>query len=161
MDYDRGRMRASDKERQETIDRLRGALDEGRLRMDEYLERMGTAAEAVTYGELVPLYADLPPAESPALRNAAAHVPTPSVRPPVRRGIFGRLPLPLKILWTIWATAVAVNVVVYVLVSVTTGHALYPWPLWVAGPAGAALLAVSAGIQGMRGHHGPRELPPS
>ena len=66
------------------------------------------------------------------------------------------LPLPLKILWTIWLTAVPVNVVVWVLVSGTVGHLLYPWPLWVAGPAGAALFGVSAGITGMRrGHRRP------
>jgi hypothetical protein len=52
---DRPDMRASDAERQEVVERLRGALDEGRLKMDEYLERMGLAYEAVTYGDLVPL----------------------------------------------------------------------------------------------------------
>ena len=45
---DRQRMRASDADRQEVIERLRAALDEGRLKMDEYLERMGLASEAVT-----------------------------------------------------------------------------------------------------------------
>ena len=30
--------------------------------MYEYLERMARASEAVTYGELTPLYEDLPPA---------------------------------------------------------------------------------------------------
>ena len=59
---DRERMRASDRDRQETIDRLRAALDEGRFKMDEYLDRMGTATEAVTYGDLAPLVADLPAA---------------------------------------------------------------------------------------------------
>jgi hypothetical protein len=47
-------MRASDADRQEVVERLRGALDEGRLKMDEYLERMGLAYDAVTYGDLVP-----------------------------------------------------------------------------------------------------------
>jgi len=160
MNYDRGQMRASDNDRQEVLDRLRAALDEGRLKMDEYLERMGAASEAVTYSELTPLCDDLPPARSPALKDVAP----PHRRPAqavARRGFFATQPLALKILWLIWGTAVAVNVVVYVLVAVTTAHAIYPWPLWVAGPAGAALFAVSAGIRVVRGHDRPPELPRS
>lgn len=56
----------------------------------------------------------------------------------------------LKVLWTIWLTAVSINVVVWVLVSGTSGHLIYPWPLWVAGPFGAALFGVSAGVSQIR-----------
>ena len=56
----------------------------------------------------------------------------------------------LKVLWTIWLAAVAVNVVVWALVSGTGGHLAYPWPVWVAGPYGAALFAVSAGVTRFR-----------
>jgi hypothetical protein len=45
---------------------------------------------------------------------------------------------------------VSVNVVVWVLVSATTGHLAYPWPLWVAGPYGAVLFAVSAAVTAAR-----------
>jgi len=42
--------------------------------------------------------------------------------------------------------------VVWVLVSATTAHLIYPWPLWVAGPWGAVLLAVSVSVtQARRG----------
>jgi hypothetical protein len=41
---------------------------------------------------------------------------------------------------------VTVNVVIWALVSGTGGHLAYPWPVWVAGPFGAVLLAVSAGV---------------
>jgi hypothetical protein len=54
------------------------------------------------------------------------------------------------VLWTIWLAIVSINVVVWGLVSVTTAHLLYPWPLWVAGPWGAALLAISAGASQIR-----------
>ena len=47
--------------------------------------------------------------------------------------------------WSIWLTAVLVNVTIWVLASATTGHFIYPWPLWVAGPWGAVLFAMSAG----------------
>ena len=60
------------------------------------------------------------------------------------------LPGVLKVLWATWLTAVAINVVVWALVSGTTGHLIYPWPLSVAGPYGAALLAISAVVAGTR-----------
>jgi hypothetical protein len=62
----------------------------------------------------------------------------------LKRGAFASLPTPLKVLWTIWATVVSINVVVWVLVSATTAHLIYPWPLWVAGPWGVVLLGVTA-----------------
>jgi hypothetical protein len=40
--------------------------------------------------------------------------------------------------------------VVWVLVSGTTGHLAYPWPLWVAGPYGAVLFAISAAVTAIR-----------
>jgi hypothetical protein len=146
-------MRASDADRQEVVERLRAALDDGRLKMDEYLERMGLAYDAVTYGDLAPLCSDLPQAAPPA------PAPQPA---PVRSGRLAGLPVPLRVLWTIWLAAVSVNVVVWVLVSGTAGHLIYPWPLWVAGPSGAVLFAVSAGatqIRRSRRSAAPR-LPP-
>jgi hypothetical protein len=56
----------------------------------------------------------------------------------------------LKVLWTIWLVAVSVNVVVWMLVSGTHGQLAYPWPLWVAGPYGAVLFAISAAVSGFR-----------
>jgi hypothetical protein len=151
---DRPDMRASDADRQEVVERLRGALDEGRLKMDEYLERMGLAYEAVTYGDLVPLYRDLPEARAVAKPDAAtppAHAPAPAPRAEVvKRGGFAGLPTPMKVLWTIWATVVSINVVIWVLVSATTAHLLYPWPLWVAGPWGVVLLGVTALVTTIR-----------
>ncbi len=161
---DRPKMRASDADRQEVVERLRAALDEGRLKMDEYLERMGQASEAVTYGDLAPLYADLPESGSVARREPAAPpVLAPTAPPaPVRRTGFAGLPTPLKVLWTIWGSIVLVNIVVWGLVSATTAHVIYPWPVWVAGPLGAVLLAVSFGVTQIRrdGRTDPPRLPP-
>jgi Domain of unknown function (DUF1707) len=155
---DRQDMRASDADRQEVVERLRGGLEEGRLKMNEYLERMGLAYDAVTYGDLAPLCRDLPEARpvarQPATRAAPAAPPAPRAPSPqaevVRRGAFASLPTPLKVLWTIWLTAVSINVVVWVLVSGTTGHLIYPWPVWVAGPWGAALFGLSVGATQIR-----------
>jgi hypothetical protein len=89
--------------------------------------------------------ADLPP---PSPQNGLRPVPAPVASPagaPKRSG-FADLPAPLKVLWTIWLVAVSINVVVWALVAGTSGHFIYPWPLWVAGPDGAALPAVSVPV---------------
>jgi hypothetical protein len=53
-------MRASDTDRERVSDRLRTAAGHGRITMDELEERLDAAYAARTYGELVPLTADLP-----------------------------------------------------------------------------------------------------
>jgi Domain of unknown function (DUF1707) len=142
---DRELMRASDDDRQQVVDRLRAAVEDGRLRMEEFTERMGLAYQAVTYGDLGKLVADLPPASpQPAPRLAPAPAASPAAA--AKRSAFADLPAALKVLWTIWLAAVSINVVVWVLVVGTSGHFIYPWPLWVAGPYGAALLAISVPV---------------
>jgi hypothetical protein len=148
-------MRASDADRQAVIDRLQIALEDGRLKIEEYVERMGKALEAVTYGDLATLHADLPTTGSSFKAPAR---PAAAQRRPRRRTRDTGLPVALKVLWTIWLTAVLINIVIWVLVSATTGHLAYPWPLWVAGPSGAALLGVSAGVTHIR--RGRLALPP-
>ena len=139
-------MRASDRDRQQVVDRLRSALEDGRLTMDEYVDRMEAAYKATTYGGLAPLCADLP-ASTPVIAGpqtaAGAAAPTTVSS---RAGYLAGLPTVLKVLWTIWLTAVSINVVVWALVSGTGGHLAYPWPVWVAGPYGAVLFALSAGV---------------
>ncbi|WP_330331041.1 DUF1707 domain-containing protein [Streptomyces sp. NBC_00536] len=61
-------MRASDAEREEVTETLRQAVAEGRLDMEEFDERLGSALKARTRGELATLISDLP-AEA---RSAAA-----------------------------------------------------------------------------------------
>src|SRR5450631_1336318 len=86
------------------IQRLRTALEEGRLKMDEYLDRMGQASEAVTYGDLTPLYADLPGTSPIAWQEPVAPVPPPAAGPPATAGRhgFAGLPAPLRVLWSVW-----------------------------------------------------------
>ena len=144
------KMRASDRDRQQVVEQLRSALGDGRLTMEEYVDRMEAAYQAATYGDLVPLCADLP-ASGPVIagpQTAAAATAPPAVFS--RSGCLAGLPAVLKVLWTIWLAAVAVNVVVWALVSGTGGHLAYPWPVWVAGPYGAVLFAVSAGVMQIR-----------
>jgi DUF1707 SHOCT-like domain len=147
---DRLKMRASDDDRQEVVDRLRGGLADGRLKMDEFEDRMGLAYQAVTYGDLAPLCADLPAAGSKTAPPTAR--PALSAPDRVHWRVLADLPMTLRVLWTIWLTAVSINIVVWALVSGTTAHLAYPWPLWVAGPYGAVLFAVSAVV--MQIQHG-------
>jgi hypothetical protein len=144
-------MRAGDGDRHQVVEVLRAALDEGRLTLAEYDERVATAYHAMTYADLNILLEDLPrPPEGvlaiPKTRAPARVGPAPD---PVRPR---RMPLALMILWTIWGSAVAVNVAVWLIVSVTTDDLIYPWPLWVAGPSGAALLGVTIGVEWIRMH---------
>ncbi len=133
-------VRASDSDRQAVVDRLRLALDEGRLTLLEWDERVALAYRAVTHAELARLAADLPP-------DPAA---VPAVKPPARQR--SGLPTPLKVLWTIWLSAVLINVVVWLLVSLSNLELVYFWPIWVAGPAGAALAGVTVGTSAIRGN---------
>ena len=156
---DQQKMRASDRDRQQVVDRLRGALEDGRLTIEEYVDRMEVACQAVTYGDLAPLCADLPVsppvmAEPTAIARATA--------PPVafsRAGYLAGLPAVLKVLWVKWLVVVSINVAVWALVSGTSGHLAYPWPVWVAGPYGAALFAVSAGVTLFRRGRAPGARP--
>lgn len=142
---DRELMRASDDDREQVVGRLRAAVENGRLTLEEFTERVGLAYQAVTYGDLATLHADLPPA-SPEAEPQPVPASAPAPAAPAKRSAFADLPAPLKVLWTIWLAAVSINVVVWVLVMGTSGHLLYPWPVWVAGPYGAALLAISAPV---------------
>jgi hypothetical protein len=74
--------RASDADRQRVADRLRHALDEGRLTLLEYDERLGSAYGAKTYGELAEVTRDLP---APGAATLPAAPPT-EAEPATPRG---------------------------------------------------------------------------
>jgi Domain of unknown function (DUF1707)/Cell wall-active antibiotics response 4TMS YvqF len=59
-------IRASDAERDATIIRLRDAMAEGRLTLDDFSERTDTALTALTRDQLAAVVADLPSAPAPA-----------------------------------------------------------------------------------------------
>jgi len=141
-------MRVSDRDRQAAADRLRIAHDEGRLDFAEYDERLASAYRAVHFADLEPLFADLPagsavdpirPAAAPAPRTASL-VAHPAVR---------HMPVALKVLWIVWASVVAINLTVWLLVSLGNGEPDYFWPMWLLVP-GAGLGVVTAAISAMR-----------
>ncbi|MGV9719661.1 DUF1707 domain-containing protein [Nocardia beijingensis] len=110
-------VRASDADREKIIDRLRLAMNEGRLSLAEFDDRLQQVYAAKTYGELTPLLSDLP-----AQRKA---------HPAPTKGI----PQWITIMWTPWVFVNVLCVAIYL----ATG-AGYFWPFWVAVPWGLALL---------------------
>lgn len=79
MDSTRAQLRASDADRQRVADRLRKALDEGRLTLLEYDERLAAAYGSLTYGELAKVTRDLPSEDAPALLPEGTPPPQPAV----------------------------------------------------------------------------------
>ncbi|MFF4420078.1 DUF1707 domain-containing protein [Streptomyces sp. NPDC001549] len=69
-------LRASDADRDRVVERLRDAVAEGRLDMEEFEERLDAVYKSRTYAELEPLTRDLPaPAGGPVARPTAAAEP--------------------------------------------------------------------------------------
>ena len=141
--------RVSDRDREVFAARLGTAFSDGRLDNAEYEQRLALVYAAKTYRELIPQTLDLPDrdlavapgpgvAKGTGLGKQVANLPGGGSLD----AALGRMPTPLRVLWTIWGSIVAVNVVIYGIVGITAGFT-YPWPLWVAGPAGAVLGVVT------------------
>lgn len=119
----RDEMRAADADRQAVADRLRVALEEGRLDLHEYDERVGRAYAAKTYGDLDRLLTDLPavsrqrPPAEPVVRYEHATAQW------------------IAQVWSGWVPVVLITTVIWAF-----GGFGYYWPAWVAAPWGAVLL---------------------
>ena len=152
-------MRVSDRDRQAAADRLRLAHDEGRLDFAEYDDRLAAAYRAVHFADLEPLFADLPVSS-----GVVAQPPRPAPRPPVllprdMPAAAAAMPTALKVLWIIWASVVAINLTVWLLVGLGHGSPVYFWPMWLLVP-GAVLGVVTAGVGAVR-HPGPDDARPT
>ncbi len=135
-----GDMRAGDADRERVAERLRIALDEGRLNLYEYDERLREAYGARTYAELDKLLVDIP-GTTPA---AQSEVAVPDHATVDRPGPDGRYPNAtrhwLTDMWNEWVSAVTICIAVWGGISLLTADLMYFWPGWVAGPWGAVLL---------------------
>ncbi|MDQ0367160.1 DUF1707 SHOCT-like domain-containing protein [Catenuloplanes indicus] len=152
----REEMRAADADREAVAERLRVALNEGRLDLAEFDERLGRAYAAKTYGDLDPLLTDLPdvaPAERQRLAvPAAGAVQGAVVVPEWPVGADGRY-LDATRRWLIenWAPylgVVGMVVAIWALQAVQSDDGIGAfWPGWVAGPWGIFLvIATMAGL---------------
>ena len=128
-------LRVSDVERAAVQERLREAVGAGQLDLHEFDSRVATVWQAKTRGELARVTADLPA------------VPTPPPAPPAppRRKVFSddAAGMTLRVLSVLWLCAFSINVVVWLLVSLTEVEFAYPWPLWML-PSGAVLATLYA-----------------
>ena len=140
MDAERD-MRASDADRERVATALRQHYAEGRLVDTELSERIDQAYASRTLGQLRELTLDLPDVTPSAPPVAAPPAASPaSATPPARPA---RRNSGLRAMWTTWAVVVAINVAVWLLVSISSGELTYFWPMWVAGPWGAVLAAIT------------------
>jgi hypothetical protein len=122
-------MRVADVDRKAVVDRLHVAHAEGLITLDEFDARVADTWQAKTRRDLAKLTADLP---APRPVVAAAPASKAVVR---RRGG----PTALRVLNTIWLSVTTLNIVIWGLVWLAGGSAVYPWWLWVAVPPGAVL----------------------
>jgi hypothetical protein len=128
-------LRISDVERAAGQERLQRAVRDGQLDLHEFDERCARVWASRTRGELAAVTRHLPePPPAP---------PPPAPAP--RHRVFADTPggTAMRVLTTVWACVVAVNVVVWLLVSVASGEVIHPWPIWLA-PSGAVLAVLYA-----------------
>ncbi|WP_088987587.1 DUF1707 SHOCT-like domain-containing protein [Micromonospora chokoriensis] len=153
-------MRAADADREAVAERLRVALNEGRLDLHEYDERLQRAYAARTYADLEVLLTDLPPV-APTQRSgltpvagAAPAVGVPDGQPGsvATRGVTARW---LAEVWMPYLNVIAIVVTIWAVTSLLSRDLLYFWPVWVAGPWGAVLLVRT--ITGLTGGEPQRQ----
>ncbi|WP_035857804.1 DUF1707 SHOCT-like domain-containing protein [Cryptosporangium arvum] len=123
-------LRVGDAERQAVVDRLKAALDEGRLDLTEFDERSALAYAAKTEAELVPLTADLP-----AQPGHTPRPPVPGAEAPVR----GK-----RRLGDSEATWLRIGIIltgIWAITSVTRGEFVFFWPIFPLGIWGLFILA--------------------
>ncbi len=125
-------------------DQLKVALDEGRLTLDEYDDRLREVYAAKTYADLKAPLSDLPEV-APAARSQVTPYdrPGPAQAHTTRKWIYG--------MWSGWiSTSLIVTAIWLATWLAGGGHPTYFWPIWVIGPWGAVLVASTIGglIQG-------------
>jgi len=128
-------LRAADVDREFVAERLRSALNEGRLTLTEYDDRLQETYAARTYGDLKALLTDLPEATPPGrsqMMPAASHDPLQTDVP--HGHARGRKWVAAQ--WSSWITIACILVVVWAL----SGAGSF-WPAWPLGIWGAILLA--------------------
>lgn len=142
---DPGELRASDADREQVAERLRIALDEGRLNLHEYDDRLRDAFSAKTYAELNALLADLPGVTPDSQAQVVPVRPGEAPAEIWRPGADGRYPGAtrrwLAERWESWVGAVTICTAIWGVTAVFADEGVpYFWPGWVAGPWGVVLL---------------------
>lgn len=134
----RDEMRAGDSDRQAVADKLKQALDEGRLDLGEYDDRLQRTYAAKTYGDLNGLLDDLP-GTGLAARPQAKPEPAPATAapPPVRSARAGQL---VRAWLGGFGGIFVVCTVIWLATSIGSGSVQYFWPVWLLIPMVVGLL---------------------
>ncbi|MEV4705921.1 DUF1707 domain-containing protein [Actinoplanes sp. NPDC049316] len=129
-------MRAGDAERQAVAERLKTALDEGRLDLHEYDERLQRAYAAKTYGDLDALTADLPGTVPPQRAQVVPQAPRAAAEAGTDAGSdVGEMRKPGGPPWLAsYGGVVLVCVIVWAMSSIASGQWIYFWPGWMLIP---------------------------
>ncbi|GLW31290.1 DUF1707 SHOCT-like domain-containing protein [Actinoplanes regularis] len=123
-------MRAGDSDRQRVADQLKSALDEGRLDLNEYDERVQRAYSARTYADLDGLLDDLPgtvPVQHAQVEPVQVAHPAPDAAR-VRKDQSSRHTFRSAL------TAFLICTLIWAISSLSAGQAYYFWPAWVLIP---------------------------
>jgi len=135
-----GELRAADADRERVAERLRSALDEGRLTLSEYDDRLREAYQAKTYADLDRLLVDLPataPVHRSAVVPAETSLPVPAPARPTAAW--------LATIWGSWLQVVAICVGIWFASSLVAGWGIPFWPAFVAVPWGMVLVFMTVG----------------
>ncbi|GAA1601000.1 DUF1707 domain-containing protein [Actinoplanes couchii] len=138
-------MRAGDGDRQQVADQLKAALDEGRLDLSEYDERVQRAYGAKTYGDLDGLLDDLP-GTVPVTKSQV--MPAAAPEPPTAHGSVHKKAKHQGKSGGVQGMAFVFVICVFVWLM---GGAGYFWPGWVLIPLAFAVMAHFKD-RGNRGH---------
>jgi hypothetical protein len=124
----RDEMRAGDADRKVVADQLKAALDEGRLDLSEYDERIQRAYGAKTFGDLNGLLDDLP-GTVPVARSQIQPATAPAA--PVPQGVTGGQ----VARWVgPYGGVFVVCVLIWGITSAAAGELTYFWPVWLLIP---------------------------
>ena len=140
-------MRAGDTDRKVVADQLKTALDEGRLDLSEYDERIQRAYAAKTFGDLHGLLDDLPgtvPVQHSQVQPAAPPASAPAAAGRPSGGQIAQWVGP-------YAGVILVCVLIWLITSLSAGHLTYFWPVWMLIPL---IFGVFGQMFGHGGGHG-------
>jgi hypothetical protein len=142
----RDEMRAGDSDREAVAGRLKAALDEGRLDLHEYDERLQKTYTAKTYGDLNGLLDDLPGTLPPQQSQVQGYQPPVSSPAPA----VGQQPAGGSQMarWVgPYAGLIVISTVIWAITCLSSGHLTYYWPVWM-------LIPLILGVFGQRfGRH--------
>lgn len=134
-------MRAADSDRQAVADKLKKALDEGRLDLGEYDERLQKTYAAKTYGDLKGLLEDLP------MQQQA--VAAPQGPPPLPASVSSRTGQLVRMTMGGFGGIFVVCTVIWLLTGLG-----YFWPVWLLIPL---VMSILGQFGEDRGHRDRRE----